>query len=72
MPITGERAERIVKAHPCEQCGEYNFKRTRVAPAAGRLKDELGVYWHARMTCGVCGHQQEVGLDDDGDIVFVG
>jgi hypothetical protein len=72
VAITHERAERIVKAHACEHCGEYSYKRLRVTVAGGRLKDDLGVVWLAAKTCGVCGLQQELGLDDDGDIVFVG
>ena len=72
MAITHERAERIVKAHACEHCGEYSYKRLRVTAASGRLQEELGVVWLAVKTCGVCGLQQELGLDDDGDIVFVG
>jgi Fe-S-cluster-containing dehydrogenase component len=72
VAITQDRAERIAKAHACEHCGEYSYKRLRVVPANGRLKEEMGVVWLATKTCGVCGLQQELGLDEDGDIVFAG
>ena len=72
MAITIERAERIAKAHGCENCGEYSYKRLKVKPAEGRLKEEMGVAWHVTKTCGVCGMQQELGMDEDGDIVFAG
>ena len=70
--ITRERAERIAKAQPCENCGEYNVKRLVVKPASEAQRHELNVYWHAQKTCGVCGALQEVGIDEDGDVVYVG
>ena len=72
MAITQERAERIAKAHACEHCGEYSFRKLRVIPAPSRLRDEMGVVWHVRKTCGVCGMEQELGLDEEGEIVFAG
>ena len=72
MPISSERAERIAKAHACENCGEYSYKQLRVKPGAGRLRDEMGVAWHITKTCGVCGMQPELGLDEEGDVVFSG
>ena len=72
MAITQDRAERIARAHACEQCGEYSYKRVKVAKASTRLRDEMGVAWHVEKTCGVCGLQQEIGLDAEGAIVFVG
>ena len=72
MKITRERAERIAKAHACESCGEYTYKKFTIKPASGRLEDELKVTWLANKTCGVCGMEQEIGLDEDGDIVFIG
>jgi len=70
-PITRERAERIARAHACENCGEYSFKKLVVKPAAASLRDDLNAVWVATKICGVCGLQQELGLDEDGDIVFV-
>jgi hypothetical protein len=70
--ITRERAERIAKAQPCENCGEYSFKRFVIKPATEAQRKELSVAWQAVKTCGVCGAVQEVGIDDDGDVVYVG
>ncbi len=70
-PITRERAERIARAHACERCGEYSLKKLVVKPASASLRDELNAVWVATKICGVCGLNQELGLDEDGDIVFV-
>ncbi|MDB4879524.1 MAG: hypothetical protein JWL60_970 [Gemmatimonadetes bacterium] len=70
--ITRERAERIARAHACEKCGEYTYKKLVVKATADAVREELKAIWVATMVCGVCGLQQELGLDDDGDIVFVG
>jgi transcription elongation factor Elf1 len=70
-PITRERAERIARAHACEKCGEYTYKKLAVKPAPAAIGAELGVAWIATKVCGVCGMQQEMGIDDDGDVVFV-
>ena len=72
MPISIDRAERIAKAHACLHCGEYTYKRFAIKPAPPRLRDELSVEWHVAKTCGVCGLVQELGLDEDGEIVFSG
>jgi transcription elongation factor Elf1 len=71
-PITRERAERIARAHACVRCREYTYKKLSVKPASAAITTELGAHWLATMTCGVCGLQQELGIDDDGDVVFVG
>ena len=70
--ISRERAERIAKAQPCENCGEYSFKRFSIKPASDAQRKELGIAWQAAKTCGVCGAVQEVGIDDEGDVVYVG
>ena len=70
-PITRERAERIARAHACERCGEYNFKKLVVKPASASLREELDAAWVATKICGVCGLHQELGLDVEGDVVFV-
>jgi hypothetical protein len=70
--ITRERAERIAKAQPCENCGEYSFKTFRIKPATESQRKELNIAWQAVKTCGVCGAVQEMGIDEDGDVVYVG
>jgi transcription elongation factor Elf1 len=69
VAITRERAERIARAHACERCGEYSYKKVSVKPADAN--PELGVTWHAILICGVCGRHQELGIDDEGEIVYV-
>jgi hypothetical protein len=68
--ITRERAERIAKAHACANCGEYSYKRVTVKPASKRLEETLGVVWSTVQTCGVCNAHIELGIDDDGNIVY--
>lgn len=70
-PTSRERAERIARAHACENCGEYSFKRLVVKPASPSLEAELKAVWVASKVCGVCGLAQEIGIDEDGDVVFV-
>jgi hypothetical protein len=69
--VTRERAEFIARAHACENCGEYTCKKLVVKAASDAIRDELKVLWIASKTCGVCGRPQELGIDEDGDIVFV-
>ncbi|HEU4643752.1 MAG TPA: hypothetical protein VFS44_14945 [Gemmatimonadaceae bacterium] len=72
MPkITRERAERIARAHACENCGEYSYKKLTVKPASSEHRKELDEAWHAVKVCGVCGMQQELGIDEEGEIVYV-
>jgi transcription elongation factor Elf1 len=68
--ITRERAERIARGHACENCGEYTYKKLVVKPAPESVRAELQAVWIATKICGVCGLQQELGIDEDGDIVF--
>lgn len=70
MPITRERAERIARAHACANCGEYSYKRLVVKPAAEVLRAELGEEWHVLKVCGVCGLQEELGLDGEGETIY--
>jgi transcription elongation factor Elf1 len=70
--ITRERAERIARAQPCDNCGEYSWKKVSVKPAADSHRQALNVAWQAHKVCGVCGAAQEVGIDEDGDVVYVG
>jgi ribosomal protein S27AE len=70
--ITAARAELIAKSQHCPRCGEYSYKRVRVRPADEAQRRELNVAWCAWLTCGVCGSEHEVGLDDEGQTVYVG
>jgi hypothetical protein len=69
--ISQDRATRIARAHACERCGEYTYKKLVVKPATDENRTELGESWHAFKTCGVCGMEHEMGIDDDGEIVYV-
>lgn len=71
-PITRERAERIAKAHACENCGEYSYKKVSVKPATKEKQETLGVAWSAEKVCGVCNAHLELGIDAEGDIVYAG
>lgn len=70
--ITRERAERIARAHGCEQCGEYSYKKLAIRRASKEHAREFKEVWHAIKTCGVCGMLQEMGIDAEGDIVYSG
>ena len=70
--ITRERAERIARAHACEHCQEYSYKKLVVKPASAANKAEFNELWHALKICGVCGLQQEMGIPPQGEIVYVG
>jgi len=69
--ITRERAERIAKAHACENCGEYSYKKVTVKPASKHQQEALGVSWSAEKVCGVCDAHHEMGISAEGDIVYV-
>ncbi len=70
--ITRERADRIARAHACENCGEYSYKRLVVRPASEAHRKEFNEAWHVVKICGVCDLHQEMGIDDEGDIAYVG
>ena len=42
----------------------------KVKPATESHHKALGEVWHVTKTCGVCGMEQEVGIDAEGDIVY--
>lgn len=69
--ISKDRAERIAKGHACEHCGEYSYKKLIVKPPTATQRSELRESWHAYKICGVCGLEQEMGIDADGDILYV-
>lgn len=68
--LTRERAERIARAHACSHCKEYSYRRLTVAPAPKAIAEELGAAWIATKTCGVCDHKEEIGIAEDGDVVY--
>lgn len=70
--ISKERAERIAKSHACVKCGEYSYKRVSVKPASQRLEESLGVVWSTSQVCGVCDAHFELGIDDEGIVVYDG
>lgn len=70
--IDKKRAEHVARSHACDHCQEYSFKRLVVKPASTALRKELKAVWVADRVCGVCGLHQELGLDAEGDIVYVG
>ena len=70
--ITRERAERIARSHACENCREYSYKRVIVKPASDQHKAELNELWHVMLVCGVCGLETELGIDEDGTILYAG
>lgn len=69
-PIDQARAERIGRSHPCARCLEYSFKKLVVRPAAAAHRAELGAAWIVTRSCGVCGLDEEVALDAEGDILY--
>ena len=69
--MTRERVERITKAHACENCGEYNYRNVSVRAATKDQQKDLGITWLAKKTCGVCGAPHELGINDEGEIVYV-
>jgi transcription elongation factor Elf1 len=69
--LTKDRARRIAQAHACEHCGEYTYKRLVVTPATPDQRQEFDELWHVSKTCGVCGQEHEMGIDAQGDILYV-
>jgi hypothetical protein len=69
--ISRDRAEKIARSHACVACREYSYRKITIREPAESLKREFGEVWHALLTCGVCGTLQELGIDDDGDILYV-
>jgi hypothetical protein len=42
-----------------------------VKPATKRQHEDLGIAWSAEKICGVCDAHHEMGINDEGDIVYV-
>jgi hypothetical protein len=68
--LSREKAEKIAKAHACSHCKEYSYRRLSVKPATKAIVDELGAVWVATKICGVCDYKEEIGIAEDGDIVY--
>lgn len=64
------QAEKIARAHGCVQCGEYSYKRVKITAANPAATEELNEAWHAMLRCGVCGVESEIGLDEEGDVLY--
>ncbi len=71
MSLSKERAERIARAHACVSCREYTWRKICIREPSAALRTEFGEVWHAVLVCGVCDTYQELGIDDDGDVVYV-
>jgi len=69
--ISRERAERIARSHACEHCQEYSYKRVTVKPASASHRKTFKEVWHVVAICGVCGLEQELGIAEDGEIIYV-
>ena len=71
MAISESRALIIARSHHCTNCQEYSWKRVVVKRASDALRNEFNEEWHAALVCGVCGMHQELGIDHDGDVIYV-
>lgn len=70
--ITQERAVRVARAAACSHCQEYSFKKLTVKRAPASHKHDLKTMWIVNRTCGVCGFEQELGIDGTGEVVYGG
>lgn len=70
-PINRDRAERIARGLHCSHCLEYSFKRLIVKPASKANEQALNEAWHVSRQCGICGHEEELGLDPEGDVLYM-
>ena len=70
--ITKERALKIAKAHACSSCKEYSYRKLSVRAATEAIQKETGAVWIASKTCGVCSYTEEIGIAEDGDVVYEG
>ncbi len=71
-PITSDRAVRIAKGLACPHCQEYSFKKMNVKKAPPSQQRALNTIWVVNRTCGVCGLEQELGIDAEGEIAYTG
>ncbi len=68
--ISRERADRIARSKHCSHCLEYSFKKVVVKPASTMQRDEFGAVWQVSRVCGVCGLDEELVLDADGEVIY--
>lgn len=64
-----ERAERIARSHACGKCGEYSWKKVKLAPAEEPERIAFQGTWQAELLCGVCDTYQVVVITEDGDLI---
>jgi hypothetical protein len=50
---------------------EYSFKKLVVRPSSATQREEQKVAWLIERVCGVCGLQQELALDSEGEVVYI-
>ncbi|MGQ0647389.1 MAG: hypothetical protein ACT4P7_07435 [Gemmatimonadaceae bacterium] len=70
--ISEERAAKIARSHACSHCLEYSFKKITVRKPPASHQKELKTSWLVTRVCGVCGLEQEMGIDAKGEIVYGG
>ena len=68
--ISLARASLVARSHACPRCGEYSFKKIVVKKAPTSHRRELKTAWTVDRVCGVCGLEQELGIDNAGEIVY--
>ena len=69
--ISRERAERIARSQHCSHCLEYSFKRLVVKPATESQRTTYNAVWQVHRICGVCGLEEEIALDAEGDVIYM-
>ena len=70
--ISEERAGKVARSQPCAHCREYSFKKISLEPASKEHRRTLKAVWIAKRVCGVCGLDEELGIDGKGEIVYNG
>lgn len=68
--ISKERAASIARSQHCSHCLEYSFKKLTVKAPTAALREEFGAAWIIVRVCGVCGLQEEIALDRQGDVIY--
>ncbi|MBI2795443.1 MAG: hypothetical protein HYX65_01930 [Gemmatimonadetes bacterium] len=69
-PISKAMAERVARAHGCVRCGEYSYKKVKIVEATPEAAAQFKEAWHALLRCGVCGAESELGLDEEGEVLY--
>lgn len=69
-PISSEKAARIAKSVACPNCQEYSFKKVTARLASQSHRTTLKAHWVVTRHCGICGQEQDLGLDAAGEVVF--